>query len=112
MNKHKQIGLAIIGSGRIGTLRAKLAKMHPSVGFIAVSDTNPEAAEKLAKTVGADFWSVDSAEVMSRPEINAIDIATSEHEHTKPLLAALEREVFQFWLRSQLHCLNPMPISF
>ena len=34
----KDIGLAIVGSGRIGTLRAKLAAGHPAVRFIAVSD--------------------------------------------------------------------------
>ena len=93
MKTKKEIGLAIIGCGRIGTLRGKLANMHPSVGYIAVSDSDPVAAEKLAKALGADFWSTDSQEVMARPEVNAIDIATSEHEHTKPLLAALERGV-------------------
>jgi predicted dehydrogenase len=93
MQAKKEIGLAIVGSGKIGTLRGKLAKMHPSVRFIAVSDANPEAAEKLAKTIGADYWTTDNLEVMSLPEVNAINIATSEHEHTAPLLAALDRGV-------------------
>jgi predicted dehydrogenase len=93
MQAKKEIGLAIVGSGKIGTLRGKLAKMHPSVRFIAVSDANPEAAEKLAKTIGADYWTTDNLEVMSLPEVNAINIATSEHEHTVPLLAALDRGV-------------------
>jgi len=93
VNQKKEIGLAIIGSGKIGTLRGKLAKMHPSVSYIAVSDKDPVAAEKLAKLIGADFWSVDRHEVMSRPEITAINIATSEHEHTQPLLDALEKKV-------------------
>jgi predicted dehydrogenase len=43
-----EIGLAIIGSGRIGTLRAKLAAGHPAVRFIAVSDADPAKAKKLA----------------------------------------------------------------
>ncbi len=93
MNKKKEIGLAIIGCGKIGTLRGRLAKMHPSVSYIAVSDKDPVAAEKLAKLIGADFWSTDSNEVMSRPEVTAIDIATSEHEHTQPLLAALDKKI-------------------
>ena len=93
MQSKKEIGLAIVGSGRIGTLRGKLAKMHPSVKYIAVSDANPEAAEKLAKTIGADYWTTDNLELISLPEINAINIATSEHEHTVPLLAALDRRV-------------------
>ena len=91
MQSKKEIGLAIVGSGKIGTLRGKLAKMHPSVRYIGVSDTNPEAAEKLAKTIGADYWTTDNLELMSRPEVTAINIATSEHEHTVPLLAALDR---------------------
>ena len=93
MNHKKEIGLAIIGSGKIGTLRGRLAKMHPSVSYIAVSDQDPVAAEKLARLIGADFWSVDRHEVMSRPEVTAINIATSEHEHTQPLLDALEKRV-------------------
>ena len=45
----KEIGLAIVGSGRIGTLRAKLAAGHPAVRFIAVSDADPAKARKLAR---------------------------------------------------------------
>src|SRR6185437_71853 len=55
----KGIGLAIIGCGRIGSLRARLAKMHPAVGFVAVMDTDASAAQKLAKDIGADFWCTD-----------------------------------------------------
>ncbi|MDB5804470.1 MAG: putative dehydrogenase [Betaproteobacteria bacterium] len=93
MNPKKDIGLAIIGSGRIGTLRARLAAAHPSVKYIAVSDSNLASAEKLAKTVGAQFFSDDNLAVMNRPEVNAIIIATAEHEHTVPVLAALKRKV-------------------
>ena len=45
----KDIGLAIVGSGRIGTLRARLAAGHPAVRFIAVSDQDPAKAQKLAE---------------------------------------------------------------
>ena len=89
----KDIGLAIIGCGRIGSLRARLAKMHPAVGFIALMDRDAAAAEKLAKDIGADFWCTDRHEAMSHPEVNAIIVATSEHEHTHPVVDALERQV-------------------
>lgn len=36
----KGIGLAIVGCGRIGSLRGRLAFMHPSVRFVAVMDTD------------------------------------------------------------------------
>jgi predicted dehydrogenase len=89
----KEIGLAIIGCGRIGSLRARLAKMHPAVGFIAVMDTDPVAAQKLATEIGADFWCTDRHEAINRPEVNAIIVATSEHEHTHPVVDALQRQV-------------------
>jgi predicted dehydrogenase len=87
----KEIGLAIIGSGRIGTLRAKLAAGHPAVGFIAVSDADPAKARQLAEMVGAKFHSGDNEAVIARPEVTAVIVSTSEGEHLKPILAAIER---------------------
>jgi predicted dehydrogenase len=86
----RPIGLAIVGSGRIGTLRAKLAAAHPAVRFIAVSDQNAAAASKLASTVGAQFHGTDNDEVISRPEVNAVIVSTSEGEHVEPIVKALE----------------------
>ena len=36
--KQGQLGVAVIGAGHIGTLRARLAAKHPCVGFLAISD--------------------------------------------------------------------------
>ena len=52
--KRKELGIAVIGAGRIGSLRARLAARHPSVGFLAVSDLNPDNARALAEKTGAD----------------------------------------------------------
>ncbi len=88
--KHKTLGVAIVGSGRIGTLRTSMAAAHPAVGFIAISDKDPSRARTLAKKVGAQFFSEDNLEVVSRPEVNAVIVSTSEHEHTLCVLQALE----------------------
>ena len=48
----KELGLAIVGSGRIGTLRARLAAGHPAVRTIAVSDQDPAKARELARPSG------------------------------------------------------------
>jgi predicted dehydrogenase len=88
--ERKELGIAVIGSGRIGTLRATLAAAHPAVRFLAVSDREPERAQKLAAKVGARFHSSDNLAVMSRPEVNAIIVSTIEMEHTEPVLQALE----------------------
>jgi predicted dehydrogenase len=55
--QRNQIGLAVIGSGRIGTLRARLASGHPAVHFIATADRDPANAKALADKVGAKVHS-------------------------------------------------------
>jgi predicted dehydrogenase len=86
----KPIGLAIVGSGRIGTLRARLAAAHPAVRFIAVSDQNEGAARKLASTVGAQVHSTSNDDVISHPDVNAVIVSTSEGEHVEPIVKAIE----------------------
>jgi predicted dehydrogenase len=49
MTKPRQIGVAVVGSGRIWTLRAHMASRHPAVRFVAISDKDPERANALAK---------------------------------------------------------------
>jgi len=41
MPQHRQIGVAVVGAGRIGAMRAHLAAAHPAVRFLAVSDADP-----------------------------------------------------------------------
>jgi len=88
--ERKQIGLAVVGSGRIGALRARLAAEHPAVNFLAVSDTSRAAAQMLAQQTGAQFHSTDNREVIARPEVTAAIVSTSEGEHVAPVLQAIE----------------------
>ncbi|MGA8356530.1 MAG: Gfo/Idh/MocA family oxidoreductase [Xanthobacteraceae bacterium] len=86
----KELGIAVVGSGRIGTLRARLAAKHPAVRFLAVSDKDPAQAQKLAELAGADFYSADNAEVIAHPQVNAVFVSTPEGEHAAPVCKALE----------------------
>lgn len=88
--KAKALGLAIVGSGRIGTLRGRVAKGHPAVEYIAVSDKEPGKARDLAEKIGAQFHSGDNDEIISRPEVNAVIVSTAEGDHLAPILKALE----------------------
>jgi predicted dehydrogenase len=85
----KDIGLGIIGSGRIGGFRARLAADHPAVRFIGVADANGDAANKLAGAVGAEVVSTDNAEIIGHPSVTAVVVATSEGEHVEPVVDAL-----------------------
>jgi len=91
MIERKSLGIAVVGAGRIGSLRARLAAEYPAVNFIAVSDADPARARDLAREVGAQFHSGDNLAAISRPEVNAVIVATSEGEHALPVMQALER---------------------
>ncbi|MEN9782994.1 MAG: hypothetical protein RJA24_337 [Pseudomonadota bacterium] len=90
MAKRNELGVAVIGSGRIGTLRARLSAKHPSVGFLAVSDLDSAKAKTLAETTGADLYSTNNFEIIERPEVNAVFVSTPEGEHAAPIKRALE----------------------
>jgi myo-inositol 2-dehydrogenase / D-chiro-inositol 1-dehydrogenase len=91
MTHRKDLGIAIVGAGRIGALRAQLAAGHPAVRFIAIADVDAARARDLAQKVGAAFHSADNLQAISHPEVDAVIVATSEGEHTAPVLQALER---------------------
>jgi predicted dehydrogenase len=86
-----KIGLGIVGSGRIGTLRARLAEGHSAVASIAVSDLDPANAAGLAKLVGARSHGSDNLAVIEDPDVTAVIVSTSEGEHVAPMLAAIQR---------------------
>ena len=90
MTQPRQIGVAVVGSGRIGTLRAHMAARHPSVRFLAVSDKDPERAGTLGRAVGAQLASGNNLDVIAHPEVDAVIVSTSEHEYAEPLLQAID----------------------
>lgn len=85
------VGLAVIGCGTIGRIRAQLAREHPAVGWIGLCDIDGDLADTLAKDVEADFVTADLRELVARPEVNAVIVATDENAHVDPILAAAER---------------------
>jgi predicted dehydrogenase len=86
----KELGVAVIGAGRIGTLRARLAAKHPSVGFIAIADADPERARALAQQTGAACHCGSNDEAIERPEVNAVFVSTPEGEHAAAVRKALD----------------------
>ena len=87
---NKRLGIAVVGSGRIGTLRAKLAAKHPAVDFLAVSDIDPVKAKALAEQAGANVHSADNEEIIAHSDVDAVIVSTPENEHMKPVCSALK----------------------
>ena len=88
--KTKELGVAVVGSGRIGSLRANMAAGHPAVRYLAVSDLKSDNAFRLAEKTGAHLSSTDNQEVISHPDVNAVIVSTFEHDHLQPVMQALE----------------------
>ena len=47
MTNKKEIGLAVIGCGTIGRIRAIMAKDYPGISWIGLCDINEELGKKL-----------------------------------------------------------------
>jgi myo-inositol 2-dehydrogenase/D-chiro-inositol 1-dehydrogenase len=93
MKSGKGVGLAIIGGGRVGLFRGEVAMRHPAVEWIGLAEKNPNRAGEVAPRIGADFVTGDHRELLRRPEVTAAIIATDEHLHVDPILAAVEAGV-------------------
>ena len=87
----KEIGLAIVGCGTIGRIRALLANDYPAVKWLGLCDIKEDLGKKLAKDSHADFFTTDHNELLRRPEVNAAIIATDENFHMEPTLIAVEQ---------------------
>jgi myo-inositol 2-dehydrogenase / D-chiro-inositol 1-dehydrogenase len=87
----RRIGLAIVGAGRVGLFRGEVAARHPQVDFIGIAEIKPDRAKLVAEKIGADFVTSDYRELLARPEVTAAIVATDEHLHVGPVLAAVER---------------------
>jgi myo-inositol 2-dehydrogenase / D-chiro-inositol 1-dehydrogenase len=92
----KRIGLAIVGAGRVGLFRGEVAARHPMVDFIGLADLKKERLKLVGEKTNADFTTTDFRELLNRPEITAVVVATDEHLHVEPILTAVERKLSLF----------------
>jgi myo-inositol 2-dehydrogenase / D-chiro-inositol 1-dehydrogenase len=89
----KGVGLAIVGAGRVGLFRGEVAARHPAVQWIGIAEKNHNRGLHVAEKISADFVTQDHRELLKRPEVTCAIIATDEHLHVEPILAAVERGV-------------------
>jgi predicted dehydrogenase len=87
----KRIGLAIVGTGRVGLMRGEVAARHSAVEWIGIAEKRPDRAREVAAKIGAEFVTGDYRELLGRPEVTAAIIATDEHLHVDPVLCAVDR---------------------
>jgi myo-inositol 2-dehydrogenase/D-chiro-inositol 1-dehydrogenase len=81
------IRVAMLGAGRIGKIHAANAAGNPRCKLVAVADPAKEAAESLAKALGAEA-STDAKAVAARQDVDAVIIGTPTSTHIDFMLGA------------------------
>lgn len=77
------IRVALIGAGRIGSNHAALiARDIPNAELIAIADPVEGAAAKLAESLGVEQSYTDIAELLARPDLDAVVITAPPRFHT------------------------------
>ncbi len=80
--------VGIVGAGRIGAVRARVAAAHPECQVVAVSDLDGARAAALAATHGAAV-TADWSALVADPDVDVVVVATT-HDALAPVsLAAL-----------------------
>jgi predicted dehydrogenase len=82
--------MAVIGVGSMGELHARVVSELPETRLVAVVDVREDRAREVAERYGADTWSTDYASALEDERVQAVTVATSDHMHREPAVAALE----------------------
>lgn len=86
----RKIRIGIIGAGQIGTAHMRRYSQLPDVEMAAVSDLFPEKIETAQKNFGIPEGYADFAELLSRDDIEAVDVCVHNNKHAPLTIAALE----------------------
>ncbi len=87
----KGIGLAIIGAGRVGLFRGEVAARHPAVEWIGIAELNHNRGGDVCGPHRRRFRHHQSSRALGAAGSQRVLIATDEHLHVEPILAAVER---------------------
>ncbi|HMG60004.1 MAG TPA: Gfo/Idh/MocA family oxidoreductase [Burkholderiales bacterium] len=78
----KQIGIAIVGTGWCGGIRAETCAAHPLTKSLHIAEIRPERLAEVARSTGAKTAVTDYGELLKMGEIEAVYIsATPETTH-------------------------------
>jgi predicted dehydrogenase len=100
--KNDTIQIALIGAGGMGSGDARMATSIPGVKLLAVCDIYDGRLERARERWGKDLFTTrDHREILARPDIDAVIIATPDHWHKQITVEALNA-------RKHVYCEKPM----
>ncbi|MSP12091.1 MAG: Gfo/Idh/MocA family oxidoreductase [Chloroflexi bacterium] len=83
-----KLRVAIVGAGMLGSRHARVFHEQPDTEVGAVVDFNP-ARSTVAQQVGAPFYE-DLNMALAHEKIDAVAVATPDHLHRDPVIAAIQ----------------------
>lgn len=86
----KKVKVAVIGVGLIGYRHALCLKLYPKAELTAVCDIDRRRAEEVAGELSVPKTYYDFESLVQDPEVDAVIVATPDHLHRDPVVAALE----------------------
>jgi UDP-N-acetylglucosamine 3-dehydrogenase len=84
--KHLRVG--VIGAGVMGERHARIYASLPDVDLVAVCDSRPDVAGRVAAASGAAACA-DVGELLARHQVDAVSVCTPDDAHRAPCEAAL-----------------------
>jgi predicted dehydrogenase len=85
----KKIRYGVIGAGVIADYMARAFTEGRDSVAVMLADVNPEAAQKLAPTLGVERVVSDYREVLASPDVDAVYLATPPFLHASMTIEAL-----------------------
>src|SRR5688500_19396757 len=86
----EQLGIAIIGTGTIAQAHLRSLQQTPGGKAVPVFDVLADRAEATAKQFGIPYVAKSLEDLLSRPEVDAVVVATPPFAHADPTIKALE----------------------
>ncbi len=80
----------MIGTGMMGRAFAQICRQLPEARLIGVSDSVETVGRAAAEEFNVPYYG-DFVDLVARPEVQAVVVATPEDVHVAPSVAALER---------------------
>lgn len=105
-----QINIALIGAGGMGTGDVMTALMVPGVKIVAVCDLYDGRLRDAKTRWGQDIFTTRSyKEILSRPDVDAVIIATPDHWHQQISIDAMRAGKHVYCEKPMVHSIGEGP---